>query len=211
MTKLEIGLIVGVGLLITGMGLEYHLLKTKKVPIQVQAQSQIIQKDKSVEAAINPVKNLTSIVQVPQKTKLKASGTITISPAAQEEKAKISGKDQKTDEKTAMNLPNTSQSSEKSEKSEKLDYSIVKESDNVDRLIVKSEDGKNIIVSEDVEATQEVKKENSKKEILGLYGYSISQHKQVFGTQFNYHLTEHLTVSTGFIGDTIFIGGGISW
>lgn len=208
MTKLEIGLIVGVGLLITGMGLEYHLLKTKKVPIQVQAQSQIIQKDKSVEAAINPVKNLTSIVQVPQKTKLKASGTITISPAAQEEKAKINGKDQKTDEKTATNLQNTSQSSEKSEK---LDYSIVKESDNVDRLTVKSEDGKNIVVSEDVEATQEIKKETSKREILGLYGYSISQHKQVFGTQFNYHLTEHLTVSTGFIGDTIFIGGGISW
>jgi len=49
---------------------------------------------------------------------------------------------------------------------------------------------------------------NYKRSVIGLVGYDLRQHMKVYGSMVNYN-SGAVTVNTGFIGQTVFVGAGV--
>ena len=190
-----------IALLMIGIWIGYQWNKPKM--ITVQTQPQVIQADNSIQVAVNPVKQLTPKMLIPKGDKVLSTGTLLLSPEAPNLTNGQNPKDKGKAPNSLQPIPKTPID---------LDFSIVKEDNGIDRLIVKDPTNTyQISGSEEVLEQQAVIQEPGKYTLQALYGYDVNSHKQVYGALYQYQPIKHIAVGTGFIGQTAFVSLGVQW
>jgi hypothetical protein len=188
-TKLEISLTVVIACMITGGLIEYKMMKQKMIPVKAEVSQKF--SDGGLMLATTPVIQITTTAAIPKGSKLISHSSVTLTK-------ETTASNPKDNQKTTTTLPAIPET-----------VDIVKEKNGNERVIVKAP-GYSVNGSEEV-LNKEVVIANPKHEIIPLVGIDLYQKKIVYGIQYKYKLSTHLSTSALILGSTIAVGVGVSW